>query len=341
MSRQVAWFLGWGLGWGFALTGGMVVQTSAVQAQARAEAHVDAARAAAGEHHSRVFEYLCRAPRPRQPAARPTPAPTANARPAVPRAAPDVSTWHAEPAKLFDNLYFLGTQSLNSYAITTSAGIVIIDPLYDYNAEDEIVDGLEKLGLDPADISHVIVSHGHGDHYGGARLLQQRYGAEVWLSEADWDLVEASGSSQAKPERDQVVTDGQVLTVGDTEITFTLTPGHTPGTISTLIPVQDGTETHVAALWGGTAMRATREFYEEYAASARTFAAVAGEAGADVIIANHDIFDDAHAKIAALAERKPGDPHPYVLGPEATMNYMAVAEHCAMAGMARLQIADD
>jgi len=202
MSKRIAWFLGWGL----TLAVCMVVQTSAVQAQARAEAHVEAARAAAGEHHMRIFEYLCRAPQPRQPVN--TPTPTANARPAGPRVVPDVPTWHAEPAKVFDNLYFLGTQSLNSYAITTSAGIVIIDPLYDYNAEDEIVDGLEKLGLDPADISHVIVSHGHGDHYGGARLPQERYGAEVWLSEADWDLVEASTSSQAKPDRDRVVTDG-------------------------------------------------------------------------------------------------------------------------------------
>ena len=65
-----------------------------------------------------------------------------------------------------------------------------------------------------------------------------------------------------------------------------------------------------------------------------------GDAGADVIISNHDIFDDAHAKITALAERKRGDPHPYVLGPEATVSYMAVAQHCAMAGMVRLQIAN-
>ena len=161
------------------------------------------------------------------------------------------------------------------------------------------------------------------------------------LAAADWDLIEASGSSQPKPERDVVVTDGQVLTVGDTEITFTLTPGHTPGTLSTLIPGKDGNETHVAALWGGTAMQASREFYEAYAASARKFAELAEKAGADIIISNHDIFDDAHAKIAALAERRPGDPHPFVLGPEATVSYMGVAEHCAMAGMARLQIADD
>ncbi len=72
MSRQVARFVGWGL----ALVSGIVLQTSAVQAQAAAEAHVAAARAAAGDNHMRVFEYLCRAPRAGQPAARPTSRPT-------------------------------------------------------------------------------------------------------------------------------------------------------------------------------------------------------------------------------------------------------------------------
>ncbi len=258
------------------------------------------------------------------------------ARPAV----PDVPEWHAEPAKVFDNLFFLGTQSLNSYAVTTSAGIVIIDPLYDYNVEDEIIEGLRKLGLDPADITHVIVSHGHGDHYGGARQLQQRFGAQVLLSAPDWELMLGNRGSQPKPDRDGVVTDGQELSVGDTRITFTHTPGHTPGGISTLVPVRDGGRSHVAALWGGTAMRRTREFYEEYAASARKFAAVVEAAGADVIISNHDIFDDAHRKIAALAERGVGDPHPFVIGREATLNYLEVVQHCAAAGLARLDEAE-
>ena len=144
----------------------------------------------------------------------------------------------------------------------------------------------------------MIVSHGHGDHYGGARLLQQRFGAQVLVSAPDWELILGNRRGQPKPNRDGVMTDGQELSVGDTRITFTHTPGHTRGTISTLVPVRDGGRSHVAALWGGTAMRQTREFYEEYGASAKKFAAVAEAAGADVIISNHDIFDNAHRKIA-------------------------------------------
>jgi metallo-beta-lactamase class B len=55
-----------------------------------------------------------------------------------------------------------------------------------------------------------------------------------------------------KPRRDIEVADGQELTLGDTTLEMYLTPGHTYGTLSTLIPLRDGTARHVAALWGGT-----------------------------------------------------------------------------------------
>ena len=296
------------------------------------ERHVAAAREAAGAEHPRFFDYLCRAPQPRAP--RPV-ASRARTQPTR-RQPPPRSDWYAEPAKVFDNLYFLGTRSLNAWALTTSGGIVIIDPLYDYNVEAEIIEGLRTLGLDPADITHVLVSHGHGDHYGGAQQLQRQFGARVLLSAPDWDMMLANTGSQPKPTRDIEVTDGQQLSVGDTQLRFTLTPGHTPGTISTLVPVRDGGRSHVAALWGGTAMRSTEEFYTLYVAGAQKFAAVAAEAGADVVISNHAIFDRADEKIEALATRGAGDPHPFVIGEEATQNMFKMIQHCAQAGLVRL-----
>ena len=109
----------------------------------------------------------------------------------------------------------------------------------------------EEARLDPATIKYAIVSHGHGDHSGGAKFLQDHFGTRIILSAADWDLLERS--SGTKPKRDMVATDGQKLTLGDTTLTMYLTPGHTLGTISTLIPVKDGGKPHLAAAWGGTA----------------------------------------------------------------------------------------
>ena len=92
---------------------------------------------------------------------------------------PDRSTWYAEPVKVFDNLYFLGQSEYAVWAITTSQGIIVLDTIFDYSVEDEVVGGMKKLGLDPANIKYAIVSHAHPDHDGGARFLQEHYGTRV------------------------------------------------------------------------------------------------------------------------------------------------------------------
>ena len=58
----------------------------------------------------------------------------------------------------------MGTKIHSSWVLQTSQGLIVIDTLYAYAAEPEIVDGLKALGLDPKTIKYVIVSHGHGDH---------------------------------------------------------------------------------------------------------------------------------------------------------------------------------
>src|SRR5438132_9527355 len=181
-------------------------------------AHVAAAKAAAGQEHAGLFGQLCSDTSRFGPGRRgQTPAPAA----AAPRPdPPDRAQWHAEPVKVFDNLYFVGTKEHAAWAVTTSDGIIVIDPLYAYAVEDEVVGGLKKLGLDPATIRYVLVSHGHADHSGGARFLQEHFGAHVILSAADWDLLERNTRDPVKPKRDIVATDGQKLTLGDTTLTL-------------------------------------------------------------------------------------------------------------------------
>jgi metallo-beta-lactamase class B len=302
------------------------------------DAHVAAAKAAAGKDHTEVFNNLCSAPAP-------TPAQPTQPSPARGRAQgpPPQSAWHVDPAKVFDNLYYLGQSEYSAWAVTTSDGIIVIDTLFDYSVEDEIVGGLTKLGLDPKNIKYVVVSHAHVDHIGGAKLLQDRYSAHVLMSAADWDLTARSTASWPKPRRDMVVSDGQKLTLGDTTLTFYLTPGHTPGTISTLIPVRDQGRPHIAAEWGGTGFNFTitpdkprRYWFETYANSADHFRDAVKRSGADVLIANHPNQDGAKAKLAALATRKPGDPNPYVIGNDSVTRYVTMVGECARAGLLRL-----
>jgi metallo-beta-lactamase class B len=313
------------------------VSASAQSKPGTLEAHVAAAKAAAGNDYLGLFDRLCVEPRPSTGFRQQTQA----------RAAPARSQWHAEPLKVFDNLYFVGQKDITAWAVTTSDGIILMDTIYDYSVEDEIVGGLTKLGVDPKQIKYAIVSTANSDHAGGAKFLQDHFGTRIILSAPDWDLLASDTSSWPKPKRDMVATDGQKLTLGDTTLTLYLTPGHTPGTLSTLVPVKDSGKAHLAAEWGGTAFnwpasyitaeRPRRFWFETYSASAERFRDIAAKAGADVLIASHSSYDGSTSKLPALEKRKPGGPNPYIVGNESVQRYLTVADECAKAGLLRLE----
>src|SRR5215831_2678494 len=174
---------------------------SAQNANDTPDAHVAAAKTAAGDDFQNLFNFQCNGPGPggnRGGGA-------AAGRGAAPRGQgtgqragggqrqagpPDRSTWHAEPVKVFDNLYFFGQSEYSVWAITTSQGIIVLDTIFDYSVEDEVVGGMKKMGLDPRNIKYAIVSHAHPDHDGGARFLQDHYGTRVIMSPADWDVLD-------------------------------------------------------------------------------------------------------------------------------------------------------
>ena len=298
------------------------------------DGHVAAAKTAAGTNHLALFNSLCAA-NTIKPSDNP---PQRGGRAGGPAAGPpERSTWHADPVKVFDNLYFVGMADVSAWAVKTSDGLILLDAIYDYSIEDEVVNGLKTLGLNPATIKYALVSHGHVDHFGGAKYLQEHFGTKILMSAADWELIAASRNAN-KPTRDQVVSDGQALTLGDTTLTFTLTPGHTPGTVSTLIPVTDNGVKHLVAEWGGTGFNFPRnaETFRTYAASADRFKDIATRAGADALISNHSGPDGSKTKLPALALRKPGDPHPYVIGQKAVQDYLTVAGECARAVLAAM-----
>ena len=293
------------------------------------QAHVATARAAAREDYSGVIN-LCNEPQPAAGQRATAPAQRGNA-PAQ-RTAPPRSQWYAEPAKVFDNLYFIGSKDVSAWAVTTPDGIILIDSLYEYSVEEQIANGLKKLGLDPAKIKYVVVTHGHLDHYLGSKFLQDHYGAHIVLSEADWNLMARDNiPAELKPKKDMVATDGQKLTLGDTTITLYVTPGHTPGTVSLLIPVKDGNQRHLAGMWGGVGFnfQRTPEAFKTYATSARHFQDIVVKAGVDVHLTNHANQDKTLDKIAALQTRRPGSAHPFIVGNDAIKRFLTVVSECA------------
>ena len=250
-----------------------------------------------------------------------------------PAASPPREDWYAEGGQVFDNLYMLTTKMNSAWAVNTSAGIILIDTLFGYAGQDEIVDGLKKVGLDPANIKYIVVSHAHGDHDGSLKFLQDTYKPRVILSPADWELAAREANP---PTHDMDATDGQKLTLGDTTITIYITAGHTAGTLSFLVPVKDHGVPHLAMEWGGTALNAntSKEMLRSYLSNANRLIDIADGAGADVIIGNHTEYNDALARLARTKARKPGEPNPWLVGKLEVQKYLTVVEECAKSWLA-------
>jgi metallo-beta-lactamase class B len=228
------------------------------------------------------------------------------------------------PTRAFDQLYFFGLGSVCSWALVTSGGIIQIDTLDNSDEARNIIEaGYRKMGLDPAQIKYILISHGHGDHYGGAKYLVDKYHPHVLMGKADWDMLakmppSSNPNFSAPPDRDVDVTDGQKLTLGNTTLTLYITPGHTPGTISTFIPVTDHGKPYLLAFWGGTAMpqnvepSATNGGLRLYQQSLERFINLEEEAKVDGFISNHPELDGSLEKAKLAQNRKPGDPNPWL-----------------------------
>jgi metallo-beta-lactamase class B len=325
--------------------------TATAQAS-KAQTHVTAARAAAyepGQDFTLILE-LCKQPKAGSPEVRfPRPPEAPPIQAGAARKIPPRSDWYAEPTKVFDNLYYVGgskEHNMNVWAVTTSEGIVLINAGWDFTVEELVVNGLKKLGLDPAQIKYVILNEPKPEIYGGSKFLQDHYRARIVLSEADWNMMAQSNlPGDFKPRRDIVATDGQQLKVGDVTVTLYITPGHTPGTVSLLVsPLKDGSQKHVGSMFGGRGpgyegwdgvqyYPTEREGIAAWSASAKRFKSIAERGGADVFLSAHDNWDKTSEKLNALRFRKPSEPHPLV-SKSAVSRFQTVISECMDAQLA-------
>jgi metallo-beta-lactamase class B len=327
----------------FVLAGVVLSATALAQAPSSpVDEHIAAARVAAGLDYRATFVNLCLPSPPRGggagAAGRGAPPAAVTATPPT----PDRATWYAPPFKIFDNLYWLGTRQHSSWALQTSAGIIMIDTNFAWATGPEIIEGMNTLGLNPRDIKYLIISHAHGDHDQGAAELQKRYGAQVVMGAPDWDATVQRPATAAGgvPKRELAVgPEGRKLTLGDTSVEIVATPGHTPGTLSYVFPVKDRGRTLMVAYSGGTltgAFGTDGARWDEYIASQRKIAKVAADAGASVLLSNHSEYDGAYTKARLIAApRQPGEDHPFVVGTDGVQRYFTVMAECAMASKLR------
>jgi len=317
---------------GFALAVAAVLGTGSAGAQTTQDAidaHLKAAKRAAGTEWRGLLGALCVSP---------ANAPPADVKPGPPP--PNRASQYVEPAKVFDDLYFVGTKDRSAWVLPSSQGLILIDTTFEYEAEQVIVGNIKKLGFDPANVKYLLISHAHAGEIGGAKLMQERFGARVAIGEADWEMIEKSVNRfpNGKPKRDIVPFDGQKITLGERSVTLVLMPGHTDGTVSMLFQVKDNGKPLTVAYSGGTEFNFINDVphFDTYIYSARKFAAAAASAGATVLLTNQSEFDSAASKIRMLASRRPGETHPLEVGADAVQRYFKVFDECAQVARMKL-----
>lgn len=110
------------------------------------------------------------------------------------------------PAPLYTNCFLLVGENKHAVAIDPAA------------APEQFEKLLEEAG---ATLTHILLTHGHYDHVGSVEPLREKYGAKLYMNEAD--------NRQFELNADEFFVDGGEIVVDDMGFTTIFTPGHTPG----------------------------------------------------------------------------------------------------------------
>jgi metallo-beta-lactamase class B len=239
-----------------------------------------------------------------------------------------------EPFKMIDNVYYVGTEGLASYLITSPQGHILVDTVMP-EATSQIKANIEKLGFKVADIKFLLNTHAHVDHAGGLAEMKQATGAQVVAGEADKPLLEGGYYPGAQEETvlafppvkvDRTVREGDTVMVGNVTLTAHETPGHSPGCTSWAFSVKDGDATRSVLIFCSGTVALNRlvanPTYPGIVDDYRKTFARAKEMKADILLAPHPDMYKMPDKRAKLAN---GAPNPFV-DPSEFNTYAATLE---------------
>lgn len=157
------------------------------------------------------------------------------------------------PHKIIGNIYYVGTESLASFLVTTPEGHILINSNFEANVPI-IQKSVEDLGFRFGDIKIVLGSHGHADHMEGDALVKQLTGAEVMAIREEVPLLEAMRPGGKSHPIDRVLEDREEVTLGGTTLVVHLTPGHTPGCMSWALKAEEDGQVYDVLIIGSVGM---------------------------------------------------------------------------------------
>jgi metallo-beta-lactamase class B len=189
--------------------------------------------------------------------------------------APEALKWNvpAEPLRIAGPVYFVGTEGLGVFLITTPEGHILINTGMPPSGP-MIAASIQKLGFKSDDVRLLLVGHAHVDHAGGHAYMRQFTGAKVAVIAEEKELLESGGKTDflygKYPEFwfdpvqvDQVFHDGDTLRVGDVAIIARLTSGHTRGSTSFVTRIVDNGTSYTVVFPTSTGINPGTRFIDQ------------------------------------------------------------------------------
>ena len=149
------------------------------------------------------------------------------------------------PFHIIGNVYYVGSEGLAAYLITTPKGAILLDGTMEENVP-AIEANIKSLGVKLSDVKILLNSHAHFDHADGLAHLKRDTGAtmmamkgDVWALENGKHFGDQNYVGTFLPVKvDRVLTDGAKVTLGGVTMTALATPGHTSGCTTWVLPVR-------------------------------------------------------------------------------------------------------
>ncbi len=241
------------------------------------------------------------------------------------------------PYRIIGNIYYVGSQGLASYLITTPQGNILINSNLEKSVP-MIRDSVEKLGFHFSDTKILLISHAHWDHCAGSAAVKELTSAKYMVMDADVPEIEAGGKgnfqygenlgSRYQPTKvDRVLHDGDEVRLGGTVLVAHLTPGHTKGTTTWTMKVAGAGKTYNVVIIGSPNVNAgyklvNNPLYPQIADDYDKMFRVLKSLPADVFLGAHGNYYGMEAKYARMKE---GGANPFI-DPEGYKSYVAERE---------------
>jgi metallo-beta-lactamase class B len=254
------------------------------------------------------------------------------------------------PYRIVGNVYYVGSQGLASYLITTPQGHILVNSSLE-SSVPMIRASIEKLGFRFGDVKILLISHAHWDHCAGSAAVKELTGAKYMVMDADVPEIEAGGkgnfqygdspaSRYQHTKVDRILHDGDEVKLADTVLTAHLTPGHTKGTTTWTMKAKEGNKAYNVVIVGSPNVNAgyklvNNALYPQIASDYERMFQVLKSLPCDVFLGAHGNYYGMEAKYARMNE---GAANPFI-DPEGYKSYVAEREQTFRAELAKQKAA--